>query len=72
MGVPGRLFDRFLGLPEAVVDDVAVTPDLRVPMPDGVALLADRYRPRGAGPLPGCGHGVPGSRSFMVSKIPPH
>ncbi|MEV6158772.1 CocE/NonD family hydrolase [Nonomuraea sp. NPDC052129] len=52
MSVLGRLFDRFLGLPEAVVDDVAVTRDLRVSMPDGVALLADRYRPRGAGPLP--------------------
>ncbi|MEU7830426.1 CocE/NonD family hydrolase [Nonomuraea sp. NPDC049129] len=52
MSVLGRLFDRFLGLPEAVVDDVAVTRDLRVSMPDGVVLLADRYRPRGAGPLP--------------------
>ncbi|MEV0348322.1 CocE/NonD family hydrolase [Nonomuraea sp. NPDC050680] len=77
-------------------------------MPDGVVLLADRYRPRGAGPLPvvlmrtpygkhridakafasvlvssratmgpgsrrrgPCGHGVPGSRSFMVRNIPP-
>ncbi|MCA2221102.1 CocE/NonD family hydrolase [Nonomuraea aurantiaca] len=52
MGVLGRLFDRYLGLPEAVVHDVAVARDLRVPMPDGVVLLADRYRPRGAGPLP--------------------
>ncbi|NRQ35646.1 CocE/NonD family hydrolase [Nonomuraea sp. NN258] len=46
------LIDRFLGLPEAGAPDLAVTRDLRIPMPDGVVLTADRYRPRGAGPLP--------------------
>ncbi|MFF4616495.1 CocE/NonD family hydrolase [Nonomuraea jabiensis] len=39
-------------MPEATTPDLEVTHDLRVPMPDGVVLLADRYRPRGAGPLP--------------------
>lgn len=52
MSVLGRLFDRFLGLPEALAGEVAVARDLRITMPDGAVLLADRYRPRGAGPLP--------------------
>ncbi|MFB4279054.1 CocE/NonD family hydrolase [Nonomuraea sp. MTCD27] len=47
-----RLFDRFLGLPEATTPDIDVARDLRVPMPDGVVLLADRYRPRGSGAMP--------------------
>jgi putative CocE/NonD family hydrolase len=52
MSVLSRLFDRLLGLPEATTPDIEVHRDLRVPMPDGVTLLADRYRPRGPGPLP--------------------
>lgn len=52
MGMLGGLFDRLLDLPEATTPDVEVHHDLRVPMPDGVVLRADRYRPRGAGPLP--------------------
>ncbi|GAA3609873.1 CocE/NonD family hydrolase [Nonomuraea rosea] len=52
MSVLSRLFDRYLGLPEPTTPDLDVTRDLRVPMPDGVVLLADRYRPRGSGPLP--------------------
>ncbi|MEV0622469.1 CocE/NonD family hydrolase [Nonomuraea sp. NPDC050404] len=47
-----RLFDRYLGLPEATTPDIEITHDLRVTMPDGVVLLADRYRPRGSEPLP--------------------
>ncbi|MEO3871741.1 CocE/NonD family hydrolase [Nonomuraea sp. B12E4] len=52
MSVLSWLFDRFLGLPKATTPAVEVTRDLSVPMPDGVVLVADRYRPRGAGPLP--------------------
>ncbi|RVX40848.1 hypothetical protein EDD27_3284 [Nonomuraea polychroma] len=52
MGVVGRLFDRLLGLPETTTPDVEVARDLRVPMPDGVTLVADRCRPLGAGSLP--------------------
>jgi uncharacterized protein len=48
----GEIFDRLLGLPRAVVPKPAVTKDLRIPMPDGVMLLADRYRPAGEEPLP--------------------
>ncbi|MCF6473276.1 CocE/NonD family hydrolase [Nonomuraea sp. MG754425] len=47
-----RLIDRLLGLPEATTPDIGIAHDLGVPMPDGVVLRADRYRPRGAGPLP--------------------
>jgi putative CocE/NonD family hydrolase len=46
-----RLIDKVLGLPAAEVKPV-VTRDLAIPMPDGVRLLADRYRPPGSEPLP--------------------
>ncbi|WP_433465094.1 CocE/NonD family hydrolase [Spirillospora sp. CA-128828] len=52
MAVSGRLVDRLLGLPESPSPHAEVVRDLRVPMPDGVVLVADLYRPRGAGPLP--------------------
>ncbi|QXJ23328.1 CocE/NonD family hydrolase [Actinomadura graeca] len=56
MTVLGRLTDRILGLPVAPAHDTPPPPgvarDLRVPMPDGVTLLADVHRPRGTGPLP--------------------
>ncbi|MET0131965.1 MAG: CocE/NonD family hydrolase [Kibdelosporangium sp.] len=42
-----RLTDRLLGLPPAEGPPPAVTRGLRVPMPDGVHLLADRYAPIG-------------------------
>ncbi|NKZ05625.1 CocE/NonD family hydrolase [Actinomadura latina] len=48
----GRLVDRLFGLPEASTPDIEVRRDLRAPMPDGVTLIADLYRPRGAGPMP--------------------
>ncbi|HEY6747958.1 MAG TPA: CocE/NonD family hydrolase [Mycobacteriales bacterium] len=47
----GLLADAALGLPLRATP-YEVERDLPVPMPDGVALLADRYRPAGAGPLP--------------------
>ncbi|WP_020671410.1 CocE/NonD family hydrolase [Amycolatopsis nigrescens] len=47
-----RVADKLLGLPAAESPDLQVDRDLRIEMPDGVVLLADRYRPRGAGPLP--------------------
>ncbi|MUN38312.1 CocE/NonD family hydrolase [Actinomadura litoris] len=60
MTVLGRLTERILGLPAASTSAtssagagaVGVARDLRVPMADGVDLLADLHRPRGAGPLP--------------------
>jgi putative CocE/NonD family hydrolase len=50
--IAGLAIDRALGLagPGVPVD---VTRDVRVPMPDGVVLLGDHYRPvRSSGPLP--------------------
>jgi uncharacterized protein len=47
-----RFFERRLALPPAQTRDIEVQRDLRIPMPDGVTLLADRYVPRGAGKLP--------------------
>jgi hypothetical protein len=47
-----QVVDKWLGLPSAVVPKPVVTKDLRIPMPDGVELLANRYRPAGDDPLP--------------------
>jgi putative CocE/NonD family hydrolase len=47
-----RVVDRFLALPQAAVSSPVVTKGLRIPMPDGVELLADRYRPPGDAALP--------------------
>jgi hypothetical protein len=48
----GLLADAVLGLPLRAVP-YAVERDVAVPMPDGVALLGDHYRPTGVdGPLP--------------------
>ena len=47
----GRAVDRAVGLPPATA--YVVRRDVAVPMPDGVALLGDHYRPAGPdGPLP--------------------
>jgi predicted acyl esterase len=50
-GIVDRIVDRALGLAPRV-PRVEVDRDLAVPMPDGVVLLADRYRPAGDAPLP--------------------
>jgi uncharacterized protein len=44
-----HLIQRVLGLPVPQTRDLAIERDLRVPMPDGVDLLADRWAPRAAG-----------------------
>jgi uncharacterized protein len=46
-----RLISRPLRLPP-VLHDVAVERGLRIPMPDGVELVADRYLPREPGHFP--------------------
>jgi putative CocE/NonD family hydrolase len=43
--------DRAFGLPLAA-QPYDLLPDVQVPMPDGVVLLGDHYRPRQDGPLP--------------------
>src|SRR5437660_8107866 len=52
MTVLSRLVGRLAKLPAAETYDVLVERDMKVPMPDGVVLLADRYAPRGAERLP--------------------
>jgi putative CocE/NonD family hydrolase len=47
-----RVIGRLTKLPPAETYDVIVERDLKVPMPDGVVLLADRYVPRGRERLP--------------------
>jgi uncharacterized protein len=45
MSLASRLFGRLLRLPAPITRDIAAEP-LRIPMRDGVELLADRYYPR--------------------------
>jgi uncharacterized protein len=52
MTIASRFLERAMKLPPASNRDVQVERDLRIPMPDGVALLADRYLPRGDGRPP--------------------
>ena len=52
MTIASRFFERTMKLPPASHRDVQVERDLRIPMPDGVQLLADRYLPRGDGRPP--------------------
>ncbi len=52
MTLLSRLIGKLAKLPPAETRDVIVERDLKVPMPDGVVLLADRYVPRGGERLP--------------------
>ena len=52
MSFTSRLISRLMHLPPAHTHDIAITPDIPIPMPDGVALLADHYAPRGGSKLP--------------------
>jgi putative CocE/NonD family hydrolase len=52
MTLTSRLVSWWLGLPPAATHDLVVTRDLRIPMPDGVTLLADHYAPRSGPKLP--------------------
>src|SRR5262245_17113497 len=47
-----RLVDRLLQLPPPETRDVAIRRNVRVPMADGVDLLADHYVPALPGPRP--------------------
>ncbi|MCS4255890.1 putative CocE/NonD family hydrolase [Rhodococcus erythropolis] len=48
----GRLIDAWLKVPSATVAVPQEIRDMRIPMPDGIELLADRLRPPGETPLP--------------------
>jgi hypothetical protein len=49
MNLASYLIQRFLRLDPPLTRDLIVHRDLRVPMPDGTALLADRWAPRTGG-----------------------
>jgi uncharacterized protein len=50
MTLASRFVEQALKLPRASTRDVRVERDLRIPMPDGAVLLADRYLPAGGRP----------------------
>ncbi|HYB88789.1 MAG TPA: CocE/NonD family hydrolase [Streptosporangiaceae bacterium] len=53
MEASSHLIERVLRLPPPATRDLVIERDLRVPMPDGAVLLADRWAPRtGGGSLP--------------------
>lgn len=58
-----------LGLPKATTPDVEIRRGIGVPMPDGVTLLADVYRPRGAGPMPTVLVRTPYGRRGFVATV---
>jgi uncharacterized protein len=49
MNLMSHILQRQLDLPAPTTRDLVVERDLRVPMPDGVELLADRWAPRKGG-----------------------
>lgn len=49
MNLASHLVQRQLRLPRPLTRDLTVQRDLRVPMPDGAALLANRWAPRQGG-----------------------
>ncbi len=49
MKLTSRLLQRLMRLDPPLTRDLAVQRDLRVPMPDGAVLLADRWAPRAGG-----------------------
>jgi putative CocE/NonD family hydrolase len=67
--VQTRALSRALRLPEATTPHVDVRRDIPVPMPDGVTLLADLYRPRGAGPSPTVVVRTPYGRTGMMALL---
>lgn len=52
MSITSRVVARIFKLPPAETHRIMVERNLKVPMPDGVVLLADHYSPRGGVKLP--------------------
>jgi putative CocE/NonD family hydrolase len=70
MKVRSHLLQRALRLDGPLTRDVVVERDLRVPMPDGVELLADRWAPRTGGEsLPVALIRTPYGRSGMMGAL---
>ena len=58
-----------LGLPKATTPDLEIHRGIGVPIPDGATLLADLYRPRGAGPMPTVLVRTPYGRRGFVAAV---
>src|SRR6202049_3543441 len=69
MSLISRLMSRFMHLPPSQTHDVAITRDIQILMPDGVALLADHYAPRGGSKLPTLLIRSPYGRKGFVSAL---
>ncbi len=73
MTLTSKFFERAMALPPAQTHDVVVQRDLRVPMPDGAILLADRYAARGAAKPPlvlaRCPYGRRGPWGMMAGRL---
>jgi uncharacterized protein len=73
MTVLSQFLARSMRLPPAETTDVQVQRDLRVPMHDGVTLLADRYAPRGTARPPlvlvRCPYGRRGLWGTMAGRL---
>jgi len=71
--VMSRFFERAMRLPPAQTRAVQVERDLRVPMSDGVVLLADRYAPANADNQPlvlvRCPYGRRGAWGMMAGRL---
>jgi putative CocE/NonD family hydrolase len=52
MSISSRLIEWVFRLAPAKTRHIVIERDIKIPMRDGVALLADRYYPRGKGKLP--------------------
>ena len=80
MNLSSHLMQRVLRLDPPLTRDLIVERDLRVPMPDGAVLLADRYLPRaggqalrsrcGAPPPSSCRSARPSSRHSPGAYLP--
>lgn len=75
MSILSRILGSVAKLPPAQTHDVLVERDLKVPMADGVVLLANRYAPRGVEKPPlilvRCCYGRTGILGFSVEKFSP-
>jgi len=70
VNLASHLLQRVLKLDAPVTRDLVVHKDLRVPMPDGVELLADRWAPRAGGDtLPVAVLRSPYGRSGMIGAM---
>ncbi|HEX4701406.1 MAG TPA: CocE/NonD family hydrolase, partial [Pseudonocardiaceae bacterium] len=69
MGFADWAVDRLLHLPPPTTRHYDVEYGLRIPLPDGIVLLADRYRPVRTGPQPVVLVRTPYGRDFLTGRV---